>query len=379
MRTRDSTTDRCYVLVMMQQLGPVDVRTLMLDPFNPRLPESVQGGSQAEILHYLYENEALFEIVNSYVANGYFPSEPLIVGLEDRNGVRVVKEGNRRLASLMILLGLDAAVEAGISPDIIVDPHDLDLFHFIPCIESESDEELAAYLGFRHISGPKKWEAEAKARWIWEQVERTARADWTEDPFTTVGRIAGSNARGVRSAYTAFAILRNARNSDAVKPELVDAVLKDRFGVWMRLLGTANALSFLGMSGQPKGFLEVSSALNSVSDERVAEMLGDLAPKSGTMRSVLADSRDVTKYSTILESPRALETLRASRNLELAYSVAEQADLPGRLDELRVALDVLTADVRTYEVTPEAVVAGESLLKSARLLASAVSTLGEQE
>lgn len=91
---------------------PLATPSLDLDPNNPRLPElALDGGDgeglseQARILRFLYENDVLEELMESYIANGFFESEPLIV-LPEVAGRRVVVEGNRRLAALMILLQL---------------------------------------------------------------------------------------------------------------------------------------------------------------------------------------------------------------------------------------------------------------------------------
>src|SRR5690349_3725474 len=92
----------------------IDVDTLDLDPSNPRLPEEIQGKPQAEILTYLWENDVLEELVDSYLANGYFQSEPLIT-LQEKSKRRTVVEGNRRLAALMILHQMPPAIEAEIT------------------------------------------------------------------------------------------------------------------------------------------------------------------------------------------------------------------------------------------------------------------------
>lgn len=94
---------------------PLDVELLDLDPQNPRLPEEVQGSSQPVILTYLYENDVLEELMDSFVSNSYFPVEPILVLPGEEGGRRLVVEGNRRLAALMILLQLPPATDVGIT------------------------------------------------------------------------------------------------------------------------------------------------------------------------------------------------------------------------------------------------------------------------
>jgi hypothetical protein len=232
----------------MQRLNEyLDVTALDLDPSNPRLPEEVQGSSQEVILAYLYENDVLEELMDSYLENGYFLIEPVIVLPPGPDYRRIVVEGNRRLAALMILLQLRPAVVAKLSRNNEFPPSEdaLGGLRQIPGVEVGSREELSNYLGFRHISGLKVWSSEAKARWLYREVERAKEAG-SSDPFFDVGRRVGSNARGVRSAYNAYNILRYARDN-LHEETRVDFVMKNRFGVWTRLLGTANVPSYMGL------------------------------------------------------------------------------------------------------------------------------------
>jgi hypothetical protein len=168
---------------------PLDVELLDLDPQNPRLPEEVQGSSQPVILTYLYENDVLEELMDSFISNSYFPVEPILVLPGEEGGRRLVVEGNRRLAALMILLQLPPASDVGITRTQETSPskESLDRLRHIPGVEVASREELSDYLGFRHISGLKVWTPEAKARWLYHQVEQAKQAGST-NPFYEIGR-----------------------------------------------------------------------------------------------------------------------------------------------------------------------------------------------
>src|SRR5687767_4092251 len=77
------------------------VDKLRLDPLNPRLALD-NAPDEAALLAKLYEDESLDELVPSFLANGYFEEEPLVVVPEGEGFV--VVEGNRRLATLKLLL-----------------------------------------------------------------------------------------------------------------------------------------------------------------------------------------------------------------------------------------------------------------------------------
>jgi hypothetical protein len=353
---------------------PVDVERLDLDPENPRLPELVQGSSQSALLSFLYENDVLEELIESYISNGYFPAEPMLVLPPDQDGRRLVVEGNRRLAALMILLQLPPAVEAGIRYDAEPPPppESLDRLRHIPVVEIESRGELSDYLGFRHISGLKAWEPEAKARWLYRQVEQ-ARQDGSADPFYEVGRRVGSNARGVRSAYNSYNILRYGRDELQLNRADVNYVMKERFGVWTRLLGTANVPRYIGIQGNAGTYEAVRQQVEQLDPAKFAEVVSDLVPSRPGGKAVLQDSRDATEYSTVIADDRARETLRRYGDLRLAREVAEQGEIRNRLKGIVSSIESVTLDVARYTITQPDVEAAEEVLGSARVLRGAVA------
>jgi len=62
---------------MANSLWPISA--LRLDDKNPRLPPSIQGKSQSDILKYLFDKGSLEELAHSFVDNGFFPHEPLAI------------------------------------------------------------------------------------------------------------------------------------------------------------------------------------------------------------------------------------------------------------------------------------------------------------
>jgi hypothetical protein len=80
------------------------ILNLLLDPQNPRLPESKQGISQAELAEELDLGFEAYTIAESIASHGFFKSEPLIViPTESDEGKWITVEGNRRLTALLAL------------------------------------------------------------------------------------------------------------------------------------------------------------------------------------------------------------------------------------------------------------------------------------
>ena len=241
----------------------------------------------------------------------------------------------------------------------------------IPGVEVASREELSDYLGFRHISGLKVWTPEAKARWLYHQVEQAKQAGST-NPFYEIGRRVGSNARGVRSAYNAYNILRYGRDVLQLEAD-VEYVMKERFGVWTRLLGTANVPGYLGMTQAASTYEDAQQQVEQIDPERFAEVISDLVPQSSQEKAVLEDSRDATDYSAVIANARAHQTLRKYRNLRLAKEVAELGDIRNRLHVLVSTMETLTLDVGRYTVTQSDADVAEEVFVTARSLRAAVT------
>ena len=326
----------------------IPVEGLRLDDENPRLPERLRGSSQSDILEFLHEQGVLEELAQSYLDNGFFPNEPLIVVQEDEGELHTVVEGNRRLAALKILHALP---EAGERRFLGIDPstEQLDGLTDIPCFLVPDRDQVHTYIGFRHIGGIKTWPPEAKARYILTEVRRLAGGGST-DPFRELGRRVGSNAQGVRNPYLAIRILLYAREELGLN---VSYVQEHRFGVWLRCMNSADIRGYIGLR-QARTYREIEAALEGIHGDKLAEVLGDLGRPSGGLRAVLGDSRDVTVYGRILTHEPARATLRKTRDLSLAKQIVDELDLEARawrlVDSAKLLLDTLHR-AETAEVT----------------------------
>lgn len=365
----------------LETIDDVPVEDLLLDPENPRLPEDVQQRSQAEILAYLDEHDVLDELIDSFVANGYFRNEPILVLPPDSDGKRIVVEGNRRSAAAMRLVGGDAARDADLVVDLDllgVSPDRLQQLTHIPAFELRDRDEVARYLGFRHISGLKTWGAEAKARYLWLQTERAA-ANGSQTPFYDIGRQVGSNAAGVRTAYNSFNLLQAASRLGVSAD--IEYVKRERFTVWTRLLGTANVPAYIGVNvARGSDYQAVRDRAMDLDRERVEEVLNDLVPLPGERRAVLQDSRSATDYSEVLGDERARAVLREFRNLALATQVVEQGQLEERIREITESVEVLTREVPRMDQPGEPELsAAKELSAHARALVGVVRSQMEDD
>ena len=199
-----------------QEIKFVSIEDLRLDPKNPRLPEGAEKWSQHQILVHLKTTAALDELAYSLVSEGFFINEPLTVLPDSRLKGFVALEGNRRVATLMILTG-QAAAEDEKFFDIEPTTAQRKRLAEIPCIEVADREAVDSFVGFRHIGGLKTWSPEAKARWIVTEVEKESRIANVENPFLAVGRRVGLSSPPIRASFMALQVLRIARDEGGVK------------------------------------------------------------------------------------------------------------------------------------------------------------------
>jgi hypothetical protein len=145
----------------------VAVERLLLDDKNPRLTSGKDATSQLELLKVLWTEMSVDEVALSIAANGFFPEEALfVIPAKAEPNKYVVVEGNRRLAAVRLLCDekLRNAVKATDLPKISASA--VAKLQKLPVSIYESREELWPYLGFRHINGPKPWDAFSKAKYV---------------------------------------------------------------------------------------------------------------------------------------------------------------------------------------------------------------------
>lgn len=151
----------------------VSVASLMFDLDNPRSSSEPLSGRSSEtvIISQLIEIADIQELVQSIAANGYIDIEPMVV--MPNNSKLIVLEGNRRLAAITLLRKPDVARECNFPIPAITNAVKESLEE-ITVYAVHKREEARDFIGFKHINGPHRWDALAKARFAadWFKSER---------------------------------------------------------------------------------------------------------------------------------------------------------------------------------------------------------------
>lgn len=297
------------------------VDELYLDPLNPRVGRHNMGldVSQDTIMN-LVSDWALDELAQSYLENGgFWLNEALLVVKEELYGQEclIVVEGNRRLAALKFLRdaynGNPASrkwknISESASPPT-------DLFTRVPYILVDDRRDIQAFLGFRHVTGIKQWDADEKAFFIAKLIDEEGLT------YVEVMRQIGSTTPAVRRHYIAYRVLLQIEDTvDDYDRERAD----ESFTILYMSLDTVGAKDFLQIDVDA----EPEAAKFPVPESRLSNLAYFArwlyGNEAKTQAPVLNDTRQVSMFGRILESEEAIEYLKRSTNpsLELAFQLS---------------------------------------------------------
>lgn len=144
----------------------IPLNHLFLDDQNPRLPKSLQGSSEKEILEYMLLDASLIELMLAIGKNDFFPGEQLLVVKDSGDNYKVI-EGNRRLSAVKLLSNPELVSVQKSKIQQAIDEAEYKPKE-IPCLIFETEAEIHNYLGYRHITGIKEWKLLEKARYLFE-------------------------------------------------------------------------------------------------------------------------------------------------------------------------------------------------------------------
>jgi len=282
----------------------VSAELILLDPYNPRLTAEEKGASPRELLRILIEKFKIEELAESIIATGYRPFDPLI-GFE-KNGEITVLEGNRRVAAVKLLLNPELAPEKylsrwqelsrELSPQFRDQMQELT----VTVYPGRDDADVTAYIGFRHVTGVLTWPAYEKAGFIAQMVEGG-------QTYESIADRLGSYPAHVERHYVAYQLVKQAIEEGIPGAENMSKL----FGVLLRALQSANISKFLGVTF-PKNPRRSRRPVTAAKLEALTEFVRWTFGTPDHAR-VMPDSRQLTKWGTILHSPVAVRYLRSAR------------------------------------------------------------------
>lgn len=348
----------------------IPLANLLLDNNNPRLAGENLKNDQNEILSKMYY-EDLDELAGSLAVHGFLPEEPIIVVPEnsrDFDAVNkdnvadynyIVIEGNRRVSSIKLLLDESLRTMLDIDEDFpkISSPEIKDNLQTIPAIVYRERKNVDAYLGIRHITGNRKWDAYAKARYIYDKVEQCRHNDGmtTSQAIDTIKKQIADRKDTILKLYVYYCIF------NIIDQEIVNYQskhIKDRFSLLQLALGMGRT-SIAQYIGVPP-FSEIDFSKDII-DTAHTEQLADITKwifglNEYDQNRVISDSRNIGRLlAPVLSNKESTEYLKRYGDLAGAYELTggEEELVRKSLNKAYKALGIVKDKVFKYRESEE--------------------------
>lgn len=334
---------------------------LEFDPQNPRfyrLNDPATG-----IVEEMLDNEGIQDLMNSIGQKGYFPGEPLLV-VANNAGKYLVVEGNRRLAATKLLneeflppTRRRNSIQQIISEAVVSPPKEL------PCIVYGARKEILRYLGYRHITGIKEWDALSKARYL-ADIRGQFYSNLSQvDQMRSIARDIGS-----RSDYVAQLLASLGLYIRAEEKKFFDLPMKAEdveFSYISTAIGYKKIADWLGL--ESKSDIEMPN----LNMSNLKRFFSWLFPKDQQGRTIIGESRNLDKLADVVSCAEAVKVLEDTGRLKEAYLFSEgpQQALVKAMDSAQERLQqVWTMLPNTSPLTPNHLEQSKKIAEDARAI-----------
>lgn len=343
-------------------VSQVQLSQLSLDRENPRLLGQAEKDSEEAIIARLYRTAELDELLESISTNGYLDIEPLVVTDAD-DGTLIVLEGNRRLATLRLLSDPTLAdrIRRQEHVEIQVPPADAVVsatFRFLSVYKVASRSEARTFIGFKHINGPAKWNAYAKAKFA---------SDWHKSGIglRQIARAIGDRHDTIKRMVFAIYVL------EQIEFEIKDvAAPKFNFSHLYTALARSQYMSFLDIK---TSWAKYDPEPNPVPADHLAQLRDVLtwiygSRRDGVQPVIRVQNPDIKRLGEVLASGEAVHILRIQADLDLAHAATESVDtrFTASLFRARHHIRDAASTLRAYDGRDESLVnVAEDIIETA--------------
>jgi ParB-like nuclease family protein len=358
--------------------GVVPTKLLDFDPSNPRLIESgIDAPSDAQIIKVLADGSDLSELVASIATNGYIDIEPLIVQrIDDR--FRVL-EGNRRLAAIRILQEPSLAKGTGIAVPPLKDEVKKSL-NKVTAYAVSSPDQARDFIGFKHINGPHKWDAIAKARFAadWYKKERN-----NGDNLEKIAQRLGDGHDTVVRLVNGMFVLDQAEEAKVFEMNNRYPGRKFAFSHLYTALTRPGYREFLGL---PEEWRAEDPKPNPVPKNKLENlrtlMIWLYGSKSDEIEPVInSQNPDIKNLGVVLTSARARTTMLLRSNLREAYALVEPKGIrfEAALINAKQETEKAISQIAGYDPTDSTLLEiGEDLRDTSEQLYTSMSSISKK-
>ena len=331
---------------------------LQLDLHNPRTPDEIFE-SEDEMIEYLVDHADVEELIQSIHNSGWLDYEPLIV-LADEN---VVLEGNRRLAALRILADPNLQSRLGISLDQESNTESLPTKVRIRRVSSRN--AARDFIGFKHINGPFKWDALAKAKYA---------AEWYKDggDIKQISRRLGDSHNTVVRLVNGWKVLNQSlKNGFDLKQRTKRSF---PFSHLYTALSRPNVRLYLGLQTDDMSAVLASDPVSEAYRNSLQTLMTWLYGQGKTPPIIRSQNPDLNRLVDVLGNETALMMLNANGDLDVAYGQVEDKQLQfskALMNTIKQAEDALRL-VGNFDGRGDLMSAGDNLRRTVLSLHAAM-------
>lgn len=323
--------------ITIKETKPIEVDNLFLDPENPRLAKSGDITDDKELLKEISRRYDIKDLLSSFSQHGYFTEEPLIGVPKDSKEISTAKkfvivEGNRRLAALKILLSKENQELVGAKKIPTFDKKIRAKLNPVPVKVYPSREDIIPYLGVRHITGIKPWDALAKAKYVQKLVEDRI-------PIKEVTKIVSSRSDVVNRSLLTLYVINQA--NEIADESWEEEARSFKFSLLYTAIGYVSIRKYLGIDLATLENPKPSPVLEDKKDE-LLYVMSDLYGTPDKKKSPrVAESRDIKELAAVYSNKESLDDFRGGASLNQAFrkSGGEKEQLKELLREAGVKLN----------------------------------------
>lgn len=300
---------------------PIAPATLLLDKENPRIVD-VNFETEDEVISYLVSEYDVDELVVSILTAGWLDYEPLLA----EEGSNVVFEGNRRLAALKLIADSDLRTRLSYKLPTIETVHPNSQPKTVSVRYAKERADANVYIGFKHINGPFKWDALAKAKFA---------SDWVADgqDVEIVSRTLGDSHLTVLRLINGWNVLQRAIE-EGFDPSQVTTTPPLPISHLYTALTRPDFRAFLGIKKSTREVINPSDIPAEKVDALMQSMSWLFGQKNRSEPGIIrTQNPDLSNLVRVIAHRAAFEELVANRDLAAAIEVLT----PGE-DRFEIAL-----------------------------------------
>ena len=348
------TKIRVVLELKLETVQTVPVERLRLDRRNPRLVGQTEHSSDTTIIARLYLGAELDELLQSISTNGYMDIEPLVVLYRAGINEVLVLEGNRRLAALRLLSDPQLIKDIKETESVNIKVPDVNqsirrTFEKLSVYPVDSRESARSFIGFKHINGPAKWGAYAKARYA---------ADWYRQQggqnLKSIATSIGDGHSTIKRMISAIYVLDQARENDIFDIEKRTTV-RFNFSHLYTALSRPQYMNYLNISGSWAQYDPQPDPVANEEFPKLKKLLVWIYGSKEDNRQAVVKSQnpDIKRLGEVLAHSESLHVLEATSNLDLAYALTESVNHRFTQSLVRAREDIKNAfsSIRAFDGT----------------------------